>query len=35
VLCHTNFAPELFAETNNPGQWVDALMMRVAIVDQD
>jgi hypothetical protein len=33
VLCHTNFTPEFFAETNNPGQWVGALVLRVPIVD--
>lgn len=31
VLCHTNFTPEFFAQTNNPGQWVGALMLRVPI----
>src|SRR5262245_37140720 len=29
VLCHTNFTPEFFTRTNNPGQWVGALMQRV------
>ncbi len=32
VLCHTNFTQEFFAETNNPGQWVGALVLRVPIV---
>lgn len=32
VLCHTNFTPEFFAQTNNTGQWVGALMLRVPIV---
>lgn len=32
VLCHTNFTPDFFAETNNPGQWVGALVLRVPIV---
>jgi len=32
VLCHTNFTEEFFADTNNPGQWVGALVMRVPIV---
>jgi hypothetical protein len=31
VLCHANFTPEFFAQTNNPGQWVGALMLRVPI----
>ncbi len=31
VLCHTNFTPEFFQQTNNPGQWVGALMLRVPI----
>ena len=35
VLCHTNFTPEFFAETNNPGEWVGALMLRVPIVSAD
>lgn len=33
VLCHTNFTPEFFAQTNNPGQWVGALALRVPIKD--
>ena len=31
VLCHTNFTPQFFASTGNPGQWVGALMLRVPI----
>ena len=31
VLCHTNFTPAFFADTNNPGQWVGALVLRVPI----
>jgi hypothetical protein len=31
VLCHTNFTPEFFQQTNNPGQWVGALALRVPI----
>ena len=31
VLCHTNFTADFFAQTNNPGQWVGALMLRVPI----
>jgi hypothetical protein len=31
VLCHANFTPEFFADTNNPGQWVGALVLRVPI----
>jgi hypothetical protein len=31
VRCHTNFTPEFFAETNNPGEWVGALVLRVLI----
>jgi hypothetical protein len=32
VLCHTNFTPEFFANNDNPGQWVGALVLRVPIV---
>jgi hypothetical protein len=32
VLCHTNFTSDFFAQTNNPGQWVGALVLRVPIV---
>jgi hypothetical protein len=31
VLCHTNFTPEFFTPTNNPGQWAGALVLRVPI----
>ena len=33
VLCHTNFTPAFFAATNNPGQWVGALALRVPIIE--
>ena len=28
-----NFTPEFFASTNNPGQWVGALAVRVPIIE--
>lgn len=31
VLCHTNFTSQFFTQTNNPGQWVGALTLRVPI----
>ena len=31
VLCHANFTPEFFNSTNNPGQWVGTLLLRVPI----
>ena len=31
VLCHPNFTAELFTRTNNPGQWVGALVLAVPI----
>jgi hypothetical protein len=31
VMCHTNFTPAFFAATNNPGQWVGALALRVPL----
>jgi hypothetical protein len=31
--CHTNFTPQFFQNTNNPGQWVGALTLRVPIKD--
>ena len=31
VLCHTNFTPEFFDRTDNPGQWVGALVLGVPI----
>ena len=33
VLCHTNFTNQFFTQTNNPGQWVGALTLRVPIGD--
>ena len=30
-LCHTNFTPQFFRRTHNPGQWVGALTLRVPI----
>jgi hypothetical protein len=35
VLCHTNFTPQFFQQTNNPGQWVGALTLRVPIRNND
>lgn len=29
--CHTNFTPQFFQDTHNPGQWVGALTLRVPI----
>lgn len=31
VLCHTNFTTEFFTRTNNPGEWVGALVLAVPI----
>ena len=31
VLCHTNFTPDFFNRTDNPGQWVGALVLGVPI----
>jgi len=31
ALCHTNFTEQFFNQTNNPGQWVGALTLRVPI----
>lgn len=31
ALCHTNFTPQFFQQTNNPGQWVGALTLRAPI----
>jgi hypothetical protein len=31
VQCHTNFTPQFFQQTNNPGQWVGALTVRIPI----
>ena len=35
VLCHTNFTPDFFTSTNNPGQWVGALVVQVPIKTED
>ena len=35
ALCHTNFTPQLFQRTNNPGQWVGALMLRVPVRNEN
>ena len=34
ALCHTNFTPQVFENTNNPDQWVGALTLRVPIREQ-
>src|SRR3712207_8193778 len=34
ALCHTNFTPQFFHQTNNPGQWVGALTLRVPVKGQ-
>jgi hypothetical protein len=31
ALCHANFTPQFFQDTNNPGQWVGALTLRVPV----
>jgi hypothetical protein len=31
VLCHTNFTADFFNSTNNPGQWVGALVLSVPV----
>ena len=31
ALCHTNFTPQFFEQSNNPGQWVGALTLRVPV----
>lgn len=31
ALCHANFTPQFFQQTNNPGQWVGALTLRVPV----
>lgn len=33
--CHSNFTPQFFQQTNNPGQWVGALTLRVPINGED
>jgi hypothetical protein len=35
VLCHTNFTPQFFQQTDNPGQWVGALTLRVPIKNEN
>lgn len=35
VQCHTNFTDEFFNSTNNPGQWVGALVVAVPIRTND
>jgi len=34
VLCRTNFTSQFFTQTNNLGQWVGALTLRVPIGDE-
>ena len=34
ALCHANFTPQFFQQTNNPGQWVGALTPRVPVKDE-
>ena len=31
ALCHANFTPQFFEQTNNDGQWVGALTLRVPV----
>ncbi len=33
-LSDTNFTPQFFQQTNNPGQWVGALTLRVPIKNE-
>jgi hypothetical protein len=33
--CHTNFTPQFFQQTNNPGQWVGALTLRIPINNEN
>jgi hypothetical protein len=35
VLCHANFTAAFFNSTNNPGQWVGTLVVRVPIESND
>jgi hypothetical protein len=35
VLCHANFTADFFSKTNNPGQWVGALIVKVPIKSSD
>jgi hypothetical protein len=34
ALCHTNFTPQFFENTNNPDQWVGALTLRVPVKEE-
>lgn len=34
ALCHTNFTQQFFDQTDNPGQWVGALTLRVPIKEE-
>ena len=34
AMCHSNFTPQFFAQTNNPDQWVGALTLRVPVKDE-
>ena len=34
ALCHSNFTPQFFESTNNPGQWVGALTLRVPVKEE-
>jgi hypothetical protein len=34
ALCHTNFTPQFFEQTNNPDQWVGALTLRVQVKEE-
>jgi hypothetical protein len=31
AMCHSNFTPQFFEQTQNPGQWVGALTLRVPV----
>jgi hypothetical protein len=33
AMCHSNFTPQFFEQTDNDGQWVGALTLRVPIKD--
>ena len=35
VMCHANFTTQFFTSTNNPGQWVGALVLSVPIKSSD
>jgi hypothetical protein len=34
ALCHANFTPQFFESTNNAGQWVGALTLRVPVTEE-